>query len=370
MPTFAENFLQGYRIGQQKKQAQERFELEQQEAELRRQQVLAAMGIAEQKAGFDQLAAQREQLAFQLELAKGQDAPQEQLPPGVAGPPQPFSKPSFNVPGAPGMTVQPTYRNELEGRALVLDALKRRGETEQNVEEERLKRQLPPSETVKYQEQQDTERARIQALNRPEPGQYVAMQTPDGKVIFYNAKTGTLKEGPEGATRAGLVLPDTTQKDLTFRKTSLQSLEKVTAQIKALQSDTTFGPIYGRVKNVAIEKLGGAGASPEEQELAIRMRALVRDQAFAEGGKQLTPTEKEEFTATLPRLTDTVQLALIKAEAAREILARAARNRVLALSGQQRTLVDPELKAMLGVDQEYEDLGEIAPGVKVRRRKK
>jgi hypothetical protein len=66
------------------------------------------------------------------------------------------------------------------------------------------------------------------------------------------------------------------------------------------------------------------------------MRNLLKTQAFAEGGKQLTPTERKEFEVTSPNLNDSLQQALAKTRSVRRLLTRALNNRLNAMSPRQR----------------------------------
>ncbi len=76
--------------------------------------------------------------------------------------------------------------------------------------------------------------------------------------------------------------------------------------------EQAFGPVAGRVTLAEIGKLGGMGASQKEIEIATRLQRFLSSQAFADGGKQLTPTELEQFALVSPALTDTLPTALTK----------------------------------------------------------
>lgn len=73
-----------------------------------------------------------------------------------------------------------------------------------------------------------------------------------------------------------------------------------------------FGPAAGRIKLAEISKLGGMGASQKQIELANKLQRFLSSQAFADGGKQLTPTELEQFKVVSPAMSDTLATALQK----------------------------------------------------------
>jgi len=80
------------------------------------------------------------------------------------------------------------------------------------------------------------------------------------------------------------------------------------------------GPLFGQVTMAEVERLGGLGADPAAIQMAVELRTLMANQAFANGGKQLTGTEKVEFEFQTPSMTDTIQQAAIKTAAALKIL--------------------------------------------------
>lgn len=141
-----------------------------------------------------------------------------------------------------------------------------------------------------------------------------------GAVTLYDAAGNASTGGVQGVSRTPPpAVPEGTQLSLSGWKLAIDQLDKnVIPQLRQAQS--SIGPLIGRIKLAEIEKLGGMGASPKEIELAINLRRLLMSQAFAEGGKQLTPTEKEEFIALNPAMTDTFEQAIIKAQNARNYI--------------------------------------------------
>jgi hypothetical protein len=89
------------------------------------------------------------------------------------------------------------------------------------------------------------------------------------------------------------------------------------------QIDSSMGPLSGRLLKLKIGQLGGYGTTPAERQAAQRILTLLSARSFAEGGKNLTGTEKEILFAQLPDLNDTVEQALSKLEVAEDYLRKA-----------------------------------------------
>lgn len=140
---------------------------------------------------------------------------------------------------------------------------------------------------------------------------------------------------------------DATQAEIAGTRQAVTDIDQIIPQIVSMEE--TFGPLAGRVTLAEVERLGGMGATKDQQELAIDLRRLVMTQAFENGGKQLTPTEKEEFLLLLPKLSDQLDLAMTKAVAAREYLANKYQNRLDVMPVRQRGQLNaPPLPALAG----------------------
>lgn len=120
-----------------------------------------------------------------------------------------------------------------------------------------------------------------------------------------------------------------------------QGIENISKNIipKIHQMASMLGPIIGRVKLFEIDEAGGLGATPDEIKMALNMRRELMSEAFASGGKQLTPTEVEQFNKLIPKPTDTVQEAMIKAEDQLKFLQERKNFRMKYLSERQRHAV-------------------------------
>lgn len=110
----------------------------------------------------------------------------------------------------------------------------------------------------------------------------------------------------------------------TATQETLRGFDILEAQLSGaeplIKSLNANGPLVGRIAKIKVNALGGHGATPQEEELIVRLRRLLSSQAFAEGGKQLTGTEKMEFEAIVPKPEDTVEQALIKLNLTREFV--------------------------------------------------
>lgn len=151
---------------------------------------------------------------------------------------------------------------------------------------------------------------------------------------------------PTTAGQAGMAatppptVPDATQSSLAGWTLAMQQIDRdIIPALQKAKGQGGFGPLAGRVKLGEIEQMGGMGATPQQIALAVDLRRLLMSQAFAEGGKQLTPTEKEEFIALNPALTDTLEQAMIKAQKARDFLRDRYLNRLQTMAPRQRGLV-------------------------------
>lgn len=149
---------------------------------------------------------------------------------------------------------------------------------------------------------------------------------PGGEAITGTAK-GYSTSPPPG-------VPSDVQTSLAGWTQAIGTIDRIIPQLKQLKD--TLGPAAGRIQLAQTNNLGGMGLSNEQIRLAIDLRRLLMSQAFAEGGKQLTPTEKEEFKALNPALSDTFEQALIKAQQSRDYLDRRYKMRVEFLGPRQQ----------------------------------
>lgn len=172
---------------------------------------------------------------------------------------------------------------------------------------------------------------RVQYLS---PAQAQGMQ--QAKTMYNTAGVGSTA-GTPFTTSPPPVVPEGTQINLAGWAHSIQQIESIEQQLD--QAEANLGPLLGRITLAEVERLGGFGASEAEIQLATDLRRLLMSQAFAEGGKQLTDTEKIEFAATNPAMTDTFPQAIIKARQAKKYLADRYNIRVQTLGARQRPQV-------------------------------
>ena len=121
------------------------------------------------------------------------------------------------------------------------------------------------------------------------------------------------------STTAPPAISDNTQKELAGINSSLKIAQSVDSKLSD-PAFRTLGPVVGKIKMKEIRSLGGFGATKEQIDMATDLQRLISTQAFAEGGKQLTPTELRQFELVIPNMEDTLETAMIKSRKAIDYL--------------------------------------------------
>jgi hypothetical protein len=197
--------------------------------------------------------------------------------------------------------------------------------------------QLTPSERANIRKQYDIELSQSRYS-----GWEVPYYDASGKLTgFINKQNNTSRPIPEGmsgayGTGGSPSVPQTTMERLEGIRTAL---ELTTDVMPKLTKKATFGPVAGRIKLAEINKLGGLGASKEDIDLANQLYRIVTTQAFANGGKQLTPTELAVFEKLNPILSDTLDKALIQTKNSVDFLNIRYRNIWDTMTARQQELV-------------------------------
>lgn len=146
--------------------------------------------------------------------------------------------------------------------------------------------------------------------------------------------------GAPGANRYGETkVADPVSNRLAGFRTISGGLDKIASDLKARGG--ALGPITGRIADLSETQLGGLGLSPETTRLLIDIKTGRKGASFAEGGKQLTGTEYNQFLEILPNEKDNLQQALIKIEEARRWLA--------INQNAYESMLDPSIRSRLGV---------------------
>ena len=142
-----------------------------------------------------------------------------------------------------------------------------------------------------------------------------------------------------------------------------QGITNIKAIIPMLHEQrNTLGPVAGNIKLAEISKLGGMGATPEEIKLATRLQVQLMAEAFANGGKQLTPTELGVFKDRLPKLSDTFDTAITKATEALKYLEEKRQLHVKYFSWRQReALGEPLPEDVKSLDEYYRQREGVTP---------
>lgn len=116
---------------------------------------------------------------------------------------------------------------------------------------------------------------------------------------------------------------------------SYSDLDNVLTNFEKADAKGLLGPVVGRASEFSVKYLGGAGLSEEDRALIQSLDRARTMAAFAEGGKQLTGTEKEYFDLNYPRLQSTTDPKVF-IRLAREIQGVIKRN-----AEKRRSLISP-----------------------------
>ena len=135
--------------------------------------------------------------------------------------------------------------------------------------------------------------------------------------------------------------------EIAARDSVLGLIDDVDNRVKGIES--TLGPVMGTLLKVQMKYLGGYGTTPQEQEAATALATLLSERSFAEGGKNLTGTEKEMLSSQLPAPTDTVEQALSKLRVVKQFLTGKQRNALEILSPDQYDHVQPRFWERVGL---------------------
>lgn len=110
-------------------------------------------------------------------------------------------------------------------------------------------------------------------------------------------------------------LSEAEQTQIKGLTTSAQTLD----QLRNILPSVKTGPIWGRLRNVQMQYLGGFGTTPEERDVALKIRTMLIS-AFDTAGKNFTESEKRTFQGYNPQDTDTVETALSKIDNALDFI--------------------------------------------------
>ncbi len=169
---------------------------------------------------------------------------------------------------------------------------------------------------------------------------------------LYDAAGNPSVAGQEGRSTSAPPMPSgTAQQRLSGFKIALDQAKDISALLDPKNNpNALFGPLAGRVTLAEVSKLGGMGASPQQVELATRLQRFLSSQAFADGGKQLTPTELEQFRAVSPALTDTIEQAVLKTRLALEFIQKRGQADIDVMPPRERAQFSPEIVSAFGRD--------------------
>lgn len=194
-------------------------------------------------------------------------------------------------------------------------------------------RQLAEKKTV-----EDRARANVSIYG---PQQYQTLNPDTGKVEYTPRVSSSGSMAPGGNVSA------VTQDMLSGYMTEVRQMDNIMPQLK--KQAASLGPLAGRVTMAEVGSLSGLGATKEQIALATDLQRALMSAAFANGGKQLTTTEKAIFETLLPSLKDTFQQAVIKAERARQYLLDRGKDRMGTMPVNEFSKMPPAVREFFGV---------------------
>ncbi len=127
--------------------------------------------------------------------------------------------------------------------------------------------------------------------------------------------------------RLASTIPPGIQTALSGILDSHYQVRTVRAQVKDPEVQQILGPFMGRAAQGLAQYAGGANLTPKQQEGIVAITTLFGQEAFSEGGKNLTGHEKELFQKTRILPTDTVSMGLSKLAVRERILDQSAKRR-------------------------------------------
>lgn len=142
--------------------------------------------------------------------------------------------------------------------------------------------------------------------------QLTTITTPDGpKLVEYSpgkGGKGSIRIIEEGAVKGTVpAVSESAQKEIAGIGTAANSLN----QLKTLLPAVKTGPLWGRLRSVKVNALGGWGTSPEEVKVVTKINTLMRS-AFNTAGANFTEPEMRIFRSIFPGENDTLETALTK----------------------------------------------------------
>lgn len=166
----------------------------------------------------------------------------------------------------------------------------------------------------------------------------VFTDTNTGQTVSRDAVTGRLL----WQTNPGEVRPGQGRMTGAFRESvigkadAIRSLDIAGEVLSDPEVVNFSGPVAGRLTLAAVAA-GGYGIPPKVQRAATEIQRLIATQAFAFGGKTLTPTELNTYTKILPALTDSFPQAYQKYMQARGYLTTSLKNSLATATPEERT---------------------------------
>lgn len=173
----------------------------------------------------------------------------------------------------------------------------------------------PPEQKAVAQKNLDASAAQSRASSPPA---YQLLPGPQGGVqggAVFNPRTGVVSEvAVKGdvwaAGRYAASIPRDVRDTVAGAKHVLSQSANARTALTELRNG--LGPAWGRVANIQLDRLGGAGLDAKTTAALLEIANLFLSKGFQDAGKQLTGNEEKVVKRTLPQPSDTLETALAK----------------------------------------------------------
>lgn len=169
---------------------------------------------------------------------------------------------------------------------------------------------------------------KLQAVDINRPGMPTALGT-------FDPGTGKYDIQMEGASRITKApIPTPINQTITSLDTSIVVAEDLRKALAEL--DIAMGPVSGRKARLLSDWLGGKGLTPDQMKIIAKLDINTKLNAFQEAGKQLSGTEAPVVFRTIPKESETLELALKRIDEGLPSMRQRLQSTISQLSGDQQ----------------------------------
>jgi len=184
-----------------------------------------------------------------------------------------------------------------------------------------------------------------------------------GDPAMWFPSTGEVKVAPGGLSKPASPLSQGTQQQLSGLLTSTKKMANIEKNLKT-GVYKTLGPVAGRITlaQASPSGLNNFGLTPTQIKMVVELKDALMDKSFGEGGKQLTPTEKEMFGWVEPLPNDTLESAIIKAANHLKTASMAIKSRWSTIDPKQRKRLGSYMEELKRAGVDTGDMAPTVPG--------